>query len=452
MTARVKVLFASVLLVLPLVTSLAVQRPTFALLLILAPVVAVLAQRSVAYPVALGAIPALVVALLNRDPFPHGLITVFFFGWTGLAVMLALLSNHARLPLSLLGKGTILCSLLFAIELLMRLPASKSPAYGSTKLQLFLLQTLVGLVAGVLISQHRADFERLVSISLLIAGASALLLLWRLSQGQAQSLFDSRFSISTQENPIQLGRQSADGLLFASYVLLAGSGARTRATAIIFAPVLAVSLLAAGSRGPVLGAIVGLLTLLLLLSSDALARRRLFVVALSAVSGIVLATQFVPGQSIQRSFSFLSGNGGGVSSNGRFQLWSEAWHVFNAHPLLGSGTGSFLGYDGLNQYPHNLFLETAAELGFVGIVLLLGFLAATAITLAKAKQQLGNRGRSQVALVGALFVSALVNAMFSGDIPTNGGIWVAAGLGLGLTLRRRDVVATSSVAPGGRFR
>jgi O-antigen ligase len=157
--------------------------------------------------------------------------------------------------------------------------------------------------------------------------------------------------------------------------------------------------------------------------------------ATAGLAGAVLATQFVPGQSIQRSLSFLSGSGSGLSSNGRSQLWSEAWGLFTSHPLFGAGTGSFFGFDGLNQYPHNLFLEVAAELGLVGLVLLVVFLASSWFGVVRAARRFGLPGRPEVALVASLFTAALVNAMFSGDITTNGGLWLAAGLVLGLRLR-----------------
>ena len=144
--------------------------------------------------------------------------------------------------------------------------------------------------------------------------------------------------------------------------------------------------------------------------------------------------QLVPGQSIQRSLSFLTGAGSGLSSNGRTHSWSLAWNAFLAHPAFGIGTGSFFSISGINRYPHNLLLEVAAELGLVGLVLVVGFLASTWLAMSRART-LQDRGDLQVAVVIALFAAALVNAMFSGDIQTNSSVWLAAGLGLGLSLR-----------------
>lgn len=448
MTIRAKLLLATTLTAFPLVAAVAITKPKDAIILVCAPICLALAARSPAYPVALSGIPTLVIALLDRDPFPHGLITVAFFGWTMLAVALMLLAREAQLPTALIMRGPMLFSILLAIDLLLRLGVSGAHSYGSTKLQLFALQNLVLLLAAAMIAQSRPHFDKLVSVTIVVAGLSGLLLIYRLSRGDAQALFDSRFSISPLENPIQLGRQAADGLIFGTYVLLSAASARTRAAASVVTPVLALALLAAGSRGPVLGAAVGLLTLFAVLTRERAVRKRMVTVVLAAAATALLASQLLPGASIQRSLSILSGSGSGVSSNGRFHLWSEAWHTFVAHPLLGDGTGSFFAVDGFNQYPHNLLLEAAAELGIVGVALVVAFLGSSLVTLVRARAS-ALVSRPEIAVIAALFAAAATNAMFSGDMPTNSDLWFAGGLALGLAFRSaRAPVETDVALPG----
>ena len=66
-----------------------------------------------------------------------------------------------------------------------------------------------------------------------------------------------------------------------------------------------------------------------------------------------------------------------LSLNGRLDQWRVAWHMFTAHPLAGEGAGSWEAqwllhepYNDYNQRPHSLYLETLAELGLIGAVLL----------------------------------------------------------------------------------
>jgi hypothetical protein len=69
------------------------------------------------------------------------------------------------------------------------------------------------------------------------------------------------------------------------------------------------------------------------------------------------------------------------SSNGRVPYWEAALHEFSAHPLVGGGSGSFEVWwaqhrgnkGGFVKDAHSLYLEALAELGIVGLVLILFF-------------------------------------------------------------------------------
>jgi hypothetical protein len=73
----------------------------------------------------------------------------------------------------------------------------------------------------------------------------------------------------------------------------------------------------------------------------------------------------------------LSGRLFSLSSNGRIDMWRAAGRDFESRPLLGSGAGSFEEYWRLHRPSeqdvrdaHSLYMETLAELGIVGLVLL----------------------------------------------------------------------------------
>jgi hypothetical protein len=66
-----------------------------------------------------------------------------------------------------------------------------------------------------------------------------------------------------------------------------------------------------------------------------------------------------------------------LATNDRDRYWAAAWQTFLEHPLLGSGAGTFertwLLYRDVNLGvldAHSLYLETLAELGPIGLVLL----------------------------------------------------------------------------------
>ncbi len=70
-----------------------------------------------------------------------------------------------------------------------------------------------------------------------------------------------------------------------------------------------------------------------------------------------------------------------LSGNGRTQQWHVAWKDVRAHPVVGSGAGTFEAVWSRNRPntskvrdAHNLYLETLAELGAPGLLLLAGAL------------------------------------------------------------------------------
>jgi hypothetical protein len=72
------------------------------------------------------------------------------------------------------------------------------------------------------------------------------------------------------------------------------------------------------------------------------------------------------------------------SGSGRWQFWSVAGAEFRKHPLIGGGAGSWQSWwlqqgklgSFFTQYAHSLYLETLAELGIVGLLLLGGAVVA----------------------------------------------------------------------------
>jgi O-antigen ligase len=97
-------------------------------------------------------------------------------------------------------------------------------------------------------------------------------------------------------------------------------------------------------------------------------------------------------------------------------LWAAAWHDFEAHPVLGSGAGTFESFWLRNRTSgekvrdaHSLYLETLAELGPVGLVLLVAALALPAVAAARA------RHRHLVAPAFGAYVAYLLHAGIDWD-------------------------------------
>jgi hypothetical protein len=133
-----------------------------------------------------------------------------------------------------------------------------------------------------------------------------------------------------------------------------------------------------------------------------------------------------------------------LSSNGRLHQWHVALDEWHAHPLLGGGAGSFAEFwaaAGPNQPQlldvHSLYLETLAELGPIGLVVLV---VALLFPLAAAVRA---RNRSLVPIAAAGYIAWLVHVAYDWDweLP---GITIAMILCVGAVLvaaRRQGAIA-----------
>ena len=111
---------------------------------------------------------------------------------------------------------------------------------------------------------------------------------------------------------------------------------------------------------------------------------------------------------------------GSASGNGRYQYWSSSWKAAAAHPLTGTGPGTFelwwarhSGYYSYVRNAHSLYFETLGEAGVVGLVLIVAFLLTILGTGAARTVRAGPDERSVLAAatgaVAAFCVSAAVD-------------------------------------------
>jgi cytochrome c-type biogenesis protein CcmH/NrfG len=105
-----------------------------------------------------------------------------------------------------------------------------------------------------------------------------------------------------------------------------------------------------------------------------------------------------------------------LSGGQRIPQWKVAWREYKAHPGLGSGLGTYERYwnqlrttNGKVVNAHNLYLETLAELGPVGLALLMLVLAMPLVALIKARR------RSLASAAAGAYAVYLVHAAVDWD-------------------------------------
>lgn len=111
---------------------------------------------------------------------------------------------------------------------------------------------------------------------------------------------------------------------------------------------------------------------------------------------------------------------------GRMSLYHRAWNLIGERPLLGFGVSGFHRASGVGaEYPHNVFLEAACEVGVPGLLLAVA-LFGYPVWLA-ARNARGSLDPTDCAVMGIL-VYLLVQSMKSGDVASCRHLYSAMGL------------------------
>jgi O-antigen ligase len=236
---------------------------------------------------------------------------------------------------------------------------------------------VAGLAAAVIASNRS-------SLPALLAGALAAIVLVS-AYGLGSYLLAENPANAEQHSLLYqpLGYANAVGILAAMGVVLAlGILGRARWRAVGALAVLVPTLVLTSSRGAWVALGAGLA------AAAALARPRR---GRRIVGGAVL----VVGAGLAVSILSSAGDGAGSWLGRRPGYWRAALNEYRAHPALGDGAGAFGRY--WLQHPsadpgaqgtqdaHSLYIETLAELGPVGLVLLLIVLGAPLAALPRAR-------------------------------------------------------------------
>jgi len=111
-----------------------------------------------------------------------------------------------------------------------------------------------------------------------------------------------------------------------------------------------------------------------------------------------------------------------ASANNRLAWWGEALDIFAADPIAGAGAGTFevarkrYRDDAISTVePHSVPLQFLAGTGLVGLALLLGFLAAAALAVARALRLLEGAERAAAAALATVPALWLLHALVDYD-------------------------------------
>jgi len=131
-----------------------------------------------------------------------------------------------------------------------------------------------------------------------------------------------------------------------------------------------------------------------------------------------------------------------LSGSNRSEYWHVAWREIEAHPWLGGGAGSYQRFwlrHRRNALPvldaHSLYLETLAELGPIGLGLLLGALAVPLAAVRRA------RSHPLAGAAAGAYVAFLLHAAIDWDWEMTAVTFAALACGVALLLAARGAAA-----------
>jgi|HubBroStandDraft_6_1064221.scaffolds.fasta_scaffold77536_2 O-antigen ligase len=190
-------------------------------------------------------------------------------------------------------------------------------------------------------------------------------------------------------------------------------------------PLLAVPLMAligSGSRGAAIALGMAILASLFLY--------RQFAADLACL--IVLGFAAIPFLSIpEASFEYLGTLANSRSMNNllnfRAELLGYGWHLLQQHPLIGVGIQGFRYHSpnaGLYNWPHNIFLELACELGIPAMLIVCSVFGSA---IRESARQVRDEISPYVTfsyLAAALLLVGFVNSLNTGDINSDRSTWL----------------------------
>lgn len=299
--------------------------------------------------------------------------------------------------------------------MLVRLPDSLFEEYGAQKIKYYLVNNAVCFFSPVLASAvwGKPGLYRFLK-GVILGGLALTVYFW-----VSKSYLDLPLNIYAvlNFNPIELSRLVG---LFILLVVIGQVVAIPHPLALFLTAVASAAMILLDARGPALALVIALLC-----GGMVAGRREFRLLPVLVVPLFILLAVYIS------SHYWFSPDFFSSADNGRWQLYQAALITFGQNPVMGAGTGSYAGISpvpGIN-YPHNLFLESAAELGLPGLALSLMFVFAPLARLVFRQKK-----TKETALAVSLLVFCLVNAMLSGDIPGNYLLWIAAGVAASLAM------------------
>jgi len=289
---------------------------------------------------------------------------------------------------------------------------------------LMTLAILAGLPVMYLFATNTSTFAEtwryLRTLLFLLGVVFALLAIWQVihhvDYGYAQGPFQDRNVFAALMNLLWFP---------AAFVLLTVENSRYHLKRIAIGAalfIISTVLFATTSRGGIAAWLLLLPVFLWAAYCNRESRKRIVILVLMTVAAYLCSAMLLNASIADRTFQFSHD----PSTSARLLLWQSGMKMLLAHPVIGSGWGTFVNYYPAYRLPlenstagffaHNDYLQLAIEGGVPALLLQIGILYAVCIQLKRSLRQAADLAifESVALLLGvlALFIHALVNFIF----------------------------------------
>lgn len=344
-----------------------------------------------------------------------------------------------------LDMNSVFLFVAFLVILLISMLYSNSFEYGLEKLGKFILFNGFLFIGGMIIFQFDKNagyYTKIVEWGVFfISLVNTIFIVKYIISGELAQMIMVRVSV-TGANPIGMARVCGLGVLF---WLISLSDRRYNIALIvgILIPI-AISLIAAGSRGPLLAVLISLLIYTMFYTHIDIKYKLGFILLVILIAFSLYF--FLPESLLSRYSRLFQENAFGSSlsvakassSNQRFIFMKRILQYFRDNPveiIFGTGMGSFkalFDYKYHASYPHNIFFEVLYEQGLIGLTVLLSSFVYILFYANKFMKHF--IGHSYYVKFYIALIYFLLNAQVSGDISINRFIWFFMGGIIGMIL------------------
>ena len=319
-----------------------------------------------------------------------------------------------------------------------------SPEYGLRKILRFNTFAVTMFITPLLIIKTPDDSRKLLSyfyfLLIIIVGIMLFQFVYFLRWGDFAIVlaYWNRISIPGA-NPIQVSRYLAIGAAMMIVLLIRNKPSNSIHYFIILSVIL-LSIILSGSRGPLISIIIG--SILYAFLFERKRSTRIIGYGMVALATITILLLFLPESLTQRFFEISQGSviitQQGVKRvstiASRFEFWSmsfQTWISSITNFFAGLGSGGFSSlfiWKDWRWYPHNLFFEIMVELGLVGLIIGMTFIAKSYQSINKSLILGSLTDHSALWVAGTIVM--FIAAQFSGDVNDNRILWMFIGISI----------------------